>query len=237
MSKKTMLLALAVVSAAMFALPAVASAGEWKMDCPGGKATCAFTTSGGHAELRAVEEPTITCTGNTGEGTVSEGGTTGTFALTFTGCKAVGFVPCNTSGAGSGVIKVASSVSHNVYLEDNKTKLGILVTPATTTIICSGLSSIDVTGSVIGELQKNGTEKVEPAACNEEKEKFDVNFTNLAGNEKTQQWELITKTDTIKGPFYDLSASTEPSGTAKTATEIAKGTIAITGGKAKTTCP
>jgi hypothetical protein len=224
MSKKIVFLALAAVSASMFALPAAASAGEWKIDCPGGKATCTFTTSGGHAELRAVEEPTITCTSHTGSGTATNEGTTATVEGTFKGCKAVGFVPCNTSGAASGEIKVASSVAHAVYLEDNKTKLGVLATPATTTVICSGLSSIDVTGSVIGELTQG---------CNVESETFNGTATSAAGNEKTQKWEQVTKT----GATFDLTAATEPSGTAKTAVGVGSGTLTFVGGKAKTTCP
>jgi hypothetical protein len=222
MSKKIMLLALAVVSAALFALPAVASAGEWKMDCPKAEATCAFNTAGGHAELRAVEEPTITCTNNTGSGTATNEGTTGTFSITFTGCKALGFFSCNTSGAASGTIKLASSVSHNVYLEDNKTKLGLLVTPATTTLICSGISSLNVSGAVIGELTQG---------CNVTSSTFNVAFGAAAGNEKTQKWEQNTKT----GAILDLSATTE-GGSAKTAAQIATGTITFTTGEAKTTC-
>jgi hypothetical protein len=225
MNRKTiMLLALAVVSAAMFALPAVASAGEWKMDCPGGKATCEFTTSGGHAELRAVEEPTITCTANTGSGSATNEGTTGTLAITFTGCKALGFFSCNTSGAASGTINLASSVSHNIYLEDNKTKLGLLLTPATTTIICSGISSLNVSGSVIGELTQG---------CNVESQEFNVAFAAAAGNEKTQRWEQITKT----GSNFDLTATTDKTGgNNELAAQVASGTIKFTG-KAKTTCP
>src|SRR5215475_4243669 len=116
MSKKLMLLAAGALAALAFAaLPAVATAGEWTMDCPGGKAACEIETKGGAAELRASEEPTIKCTASTGEGSIAEGGKTGTFGLTFTGCTAtlVFTFECHTSGAASGVIKVAQSTSHN----------------------------------------------------------------------------------------------------------------------------
>jgi hypothetical protein len=164
MKHKMTLLALAAFSAALFALPSVASAGEWTMDCPGGKATCSFTTSGGHAELRAVNEPTITCTSSTGSGSVSTGGTTGTFGITFKGCTATLFftASCNSAGAASGEIKVATSTSHNVYLEPEKTTPGILVTPSTTEITCAGFSNITVTGNgLLGDLT---------ASCNQESE-------------------------------------------------------------------
>lgn len=115
-------------------------------------------------------------------------------------------------------------MSHNVYLEDNKTKLGILVTPATTTIICSGLSSTDMTGNAIGEVTQG---------CNVESQTFNGTASAAAGNEKTQQWEQITKT----GATFDGSATTEPSGTAKTAVGVGTGTLTFPTGKAKITCP
>jgi hypothetical protein len=224
MSKKTMLLALAAASAALFSLPVVASAGEWKIDCPNKEPTCAFTTSGLHAELRTLDEPTITCAANTGSGTATNEGTTGTLEVTFTGCKALGFFSCNTFGAASGTIKLASSVSHNIYLEDSKTKLGTLVTPATTTLICPGISSLNVSGTVIGELTQG---------CNVESQTFNVTFAAAASDEKTQKWEQITRTGETK---YDLTAPTE-GGPARTSAQIASGTITFSTGKAKTTCP
>jgi hypothetical protein len=228
MSKKLMLLAAGALTALAFAaLPAVASAGEWKMDCPENKETCSFSSSGGHAELRALNEPTITCTANTGGGTIAKGGLTGTFEITFTGCKATLFFTfeCHTSGATSGVIKVASSTSHNVYLEDNKTKPGILVTPATTTIICGSFSSIEVTGSVIGEV--TGT-------CNQKANSFPVDFAADPKNANTQKWETITNT----GPTtYDLNAATESDHVHHTAVQVATGTIKFAGaGEGQITC-
>jgi hypothetical protein len=221
MSQKIMLLALAGVSAVLFALPTGASAGEWKMDCPNGAPTCEFTTSGKHAELRGVEEPTITCTEHEGKGTATNEGTTGTFQITFKGCKALGFFNCNTNSAATGVIRVLSSAYHNIYLEDNKTTLGVLVTPATTTIICSGFS-LNVSGSIIGELWQG---------CSVESSEFNVSFFDAIGNEKTQEWEQVTKT----GSNYDLTVTTE-GGTAKTGIGVGFGTAHFLTGKAKTTC-
>jgi len=230
MSKKLMLLAAGALTALAFAaLPAVASAGEWVMDCPGGAKTCNFTTSGGHAELRAEGEPTITCTSSTGSGSVSEGGKTGTFGLTFKGCTATLFftVSCNSAGAASGEIKVASSVSHNVYLEPNKTTPGLLVTPATTEIICAGFSNITVTGNgLIGHLRE-----LTPGVsnCSKESETWNVDFKADPANSKTQDWEQVT----TEGTFYDLHAVT--SSTVRTAVMVASGQIKFVG-KSKVTC-
>lgn len=225
MKHKMMLLALAAFSAALFALPSVASAGEWTMDCPSGKATCSFSTSGGHAELRAVNEPTITCTSSTGSGSVSSGGKTGTFAMTFKGCTATLFftVSCKTTGAESGEIKVASSVSHNVYLEPEKTTPGLLVTPAPTEIVCGGFSNITVTGNgLLGDLT---------AACNAEAETFTVDFAADSKNPETQDWEEVT---TNPETLYDLHATTA-GGEPRTAVMVASGQLKFSG-KAKVTC-
>src|SRR3954467_15001728 len=98
MSKKIMLLALAVAGVALFALPAAASAQEihWTN-------TEAFTGSATPGNLAAEGEPTITCetTGHV-EGTPSAGGTTGSVHFDFTGCHATifGFTArCHTSGS------------------------------------------------------------------------------------------------------------------------------------------
>ncbi len=225
MKHKMTLLALAVFSAALFALPSVASAGEWTMDCPGGKATCTFTTSGGHAELRAENEPTITCTSSTGSGSVSTGGKTGTFGMTFKGCTATFFftVSCNSVGAASGEIKVATSTSHNVYLEPEKTTPGLLVTPAATEIVCAGFSNITVTGNgLLGDMT---------ASCNQEAETFTVDFAADPENAKTQQWEEVT---TNPETLYDLHAITS-GGEPRTAVMVASGQIKYVG-KAKVTC-
>lgn len=228
MSKKLMLLAAGALTALAFAaLPAVASAGEWKLDCPGGAVTCSFTTAGEHAELRAAEEPTITCKSSSGNGTVSEGGTTGTFGITFKECTAtlVFTFECHTSGASSGEIKVASSVSHNIYLKDDKTDPGILVTPATTTIICGSFSNITVTGNgLIGDVTQ---------ACNSESSTLNINFEASPENASTQRYEQNTKTGTL----FDLHAVTAGSATTHTAVEVAKGTATfVGGGKGKVTC-
>src|SRR5690242_12313534 len=100
MSKKMMMLALAAVSAAMFALPAVASAGSPTVDMS--TKNTHFTIAGGHAELRAGTDK-ITCTSVTGTGEWSQqtSATTGTVQFIFHGCieKNSGFnFSCGSSG-------------------------------------------------------------------------------------------------------------------------------------------
>jgi hypothetical protein len=220
MTKKMMLLALAAVSAAMFALPAVASAGEPVIDPASGKFPLTFTSAGGHSELRANEEPPITCTSNTGTGKYTSG-TTGEIALTFHGCTTSFFgfpVSCNSAGQPSGTIKTNTSVFHNVYVTDAKTNPGVLVTPPTspaglyTTIICGGFASIEVRGNgIIGELTspKCGAVAQKTATL------------NFAATGSSQTLKKVTAT----GTEYSLSSTTESSGKVTTSCEVAEGTV------------
>jgi hypothetical protein len=156
MSKKMMLLALAVVSAAAFALPAGASAAELHLT---NVTKFSGTFNGG--TLSANEEPTITCDGpNHVEGTVSPGGTTGTISLDYTNCRALGFFSCNT-------IKTGGTFHFITFGQ----KPGVLVTPEHTTIACAGLSSTTVTGNVIGTITS--------PECNGRSKKMTISFSAL----------------------------------------------------------
>jgi hypothetical protein len=228
MRKKLMLLAVGVVSVvALAALPAAASAGEWKLHCPGGSATCTFTATGGHAELRAAEEPTITCTSSSGSGSISNGGTTGTIGITYKGCTAtlVFTFECHTSGAASGEIKVASSVSHHVYLKHDKTDPGLLITPAITTVICGSFSGLQITGNgVIGDVTQ---------ACNSEASTLNINFEASPADMKTQRYEQ----NTLTGTLFDLHVTTHGAAESHTAALKTNLTAIFTGGgKGKITC-
>jgi hypothetical protein len=145
MSKKIMLLALAV--AALFALPAAASAQEAHVS--------GITTFNGHAPsgtLSATGEPTISSTTTVVTGSFDAGSTTtGKITLEFTGSTATLFgikVNCNTVGAASGVIK--SSGAFHIITTNNKP--AILVTPVPTAIICPGFSISEVGGNIIGTI-------------------------------------------------------------------------------------
>jgi len=81
MSKKIMLLALAVASVAMFALPAAASAEGIHLE-----GVTSFQGTASASIFAAEGEPIITCESADVEGTVSAGGTTGNITFDFTGC-------------------------------------------------------------------------------------------------------------------------------------------------------
>jgi len=155
MSKKMMLLALAVVSAAAFALPAGASAQEIHLTN-----VSSFSGTFDTSTLTAQEEPVVTC-GETSPtnapnhvtGTVSAGGTTGNITLDFTACHLgipiIGTIPCHTTGAPLNNTIKLSGVFHLITFS---AKPAILVTPVAFTIECGNLTPINVAGNVIGTI-------------------------------------------------------------------------------------
>jgi hypothetical protein len=217
MKNKMMLLALGLLALVSAALPAVASAGEPVVDAKAlteGK-SLSFTSAGTHAELRAENEPTITCTGNSGTGkyTTSK---TGEIALTFTGCKDLTFgSTCTSSGQAPGTIVTGTSVFHNVYLTDAKTTPGVLVTPPSSGVFasftCGGFFSSSVGGNgIIGHLSS--------PKCGETKTTATLSFTATTFN---QTYKQVTAT----GTSYSLTNTTAFGGTAKPAAEVAEGTV------------
>jgi hypothetical protein len=136
MNRKIMLLALAAVSAAALALPAMASA---LVPLHTGKLQTG-TVTGGAATLSKTGGTTITCTSTKGTATPTTT-TTGTLTLTFSGCSSNPVI-CQ-SGATSGVIETTALTYHLLTLT-NKAP-GILVTPNESTKVighfsCSFLS-------------------------------------------------------------------------------------------------
>ena len=215
MSKKIMLLALTAVSAVMFALPAVASAGEWEM-VPGGKA---FTVDNvGNTVLTTNNNETVTCTKVAGTGTYNTAPvstTTGTVEMTFTGCTTIIFgftVNCTTSGLATGTITTTTVGFTNIYLTDAKTTPGVKLTGAGAdehfaTFTCGGVKIV-VSGSVIGESE---------SICNHETKEHKLKFESTAHG--IQQW----KQNTLTGPETDLTATV--GGTAHTASQDGTGKL------------
>jgi hypothetical protein len=154
MTKKMMLLALAAVSAAMFAMPAAASA-TWKVD-PTNQTFSGTSEAGTTGFLSAAGEPTITCEGPdhvTGGWTAASNGTEGTFKLHATKCHVVivGFtIPCETAGAPLNNTIFTEGTFKNVTI--NTGKRGITVTPNATTVKCGPTTPITVTGTIIGQI-------------------------------------------------------------------------------------
>jgi hypothetical protein len=187
MSKKIMVLTLAVSSAAFFALPAMASAQEIHLE-PAEN----FTIAGSGGEFRASGEPTITCTGTSGSGSYNAGSTTtGTATLDFTGCHTAVFgftASCNTSGAASGTM-ASSGTFHLITISSGVS--GVLLTTSPTTIICAGSSNIRITGNVIGTITS--------PKCGESSKVVTLSFTATGS---TQNHLSYT------GTKYDLFSST-----------------------------
>jgi hypothetical protein len=198
MSKKMMLLALAVVSAALLALPAFASALELHYDT-----VTSFTGTGGSGNLVASEEPTITCEKtDVIEGVISAGGTTGSMTLDFTGCHTSVFgltAKCHTSGSALDNTIQTKGTFHLITIEPNVP--GVLVTTTPVEIICATISSTYVEGNIIGT--------VTSPKCGETSNKMTLSFSATGS---TQNHIKYT------GLPYDLLARTGgPSGTARTA--------------------
>ncbi|HEY5943302.1 MAG TPA: hypothetical protein VIT89_10645 [Solirubrobacterales bacterium] len=159
MSKKFMVLALAAVSAAMFALPAVASAGEWE-----NTTKSPFTVSNEGATpivLTASNGDTVTCTGVSGAGTWSTN-KHGTIpkGLDFTGCSAFGF-SCSTSGSPAGTITTNALTFTTVYLNSGKTTPGITLKPNSGETFVSFncfILPVTVHGSINGHIETGCTD-------------------------------------------------------------------------------
>jgi hypothetical protein len=213
MSKKIMLLALTVVSAALFALPAMASAAENHIEGATGKA---FTGSGPEGSLEATGEPTIKCTSTAASGSFTSE-TTGNVNLTFETCSATILgvsLHCRTSTEGTGVIKI-SNVFHLITIS-TIAKPGVLVTPPFPTIICGeGFSErkIQVGGTgVIGT--------VTSPACNTSSASMALKF---AATSSSQEHKLYTTNS------FDLTSTTE-GGSAVTAGLNGTATLNFTDG-------
>jgi hypothetical protein len=195
MSKKMMLLALAVASMTMFALPAASSAQEIHLE---GASTFSGDATAG--SLTAEGEPTITCETGDVEGTVSAGGTTGSTSLDFTGCHTTVFgftAKCHTSGSALDNTIQTSGTFHMITTSDGP---AILVTNETVTVVCAGISNTIVHGDVIGTITS--------PACGVASTTMTINY---AAHENVQTHDVYT------GVTHALTATTGSGGAAKTA--------------------
>lgn len=201
MSKKIMLLALAVACVAIFALPAAASAQEIHLE-----GVNSFEGKAGAGSLTAEGEPTITCESADVEGTVETGGTTGAISLDFTGCHTKVFgitAKCRTSGSPIDNTIKSSGNFHLITISTGSP--GILVTPVATTIVCAGISNTVTGGNIIGTITS--------PSCGEESASMTTVF-NATGS--AQEHTAYT------GNTYNLTAST---GTAKPAGLVSTATV------------
>lgn len=126
MSKKMMLLALTVASAALFALPAVASAQSWHI----AQAT-SFSVTGSGGTLTPTTGSNVSCTSTAGSGSFSTT-TGGTVSVVYHGCTGPFGFACTTPGQSSGTIVFADSFDAIMVNSTASTKdLGVLLTPDT----------------------------------------------------------------------------------------------------------
>lgn len=133
MSKRMLLVALSAISAALFVLPAAASATPVHLDTipPNG-----FTIHGPEGNLSTTSGATIKCTTATGGGVFTTT-TTGTVSLTFDHCFTTilgSTVTCTSTTpaevAGSGNISTTDNlVFHLITPDPQGNKPGILITP------------------------------------------------------------------------------------------------------------
>jgi hypothetical protein len=200
MSKKTILRALAVISAAFFALPSLAVAEEIHIE-PAEH----FNVSGTGGEVRAENEPTVTCTKTEGNGTFDAGGTTtGSIFRDYTGCHTTVFgftASCKSEGA-----EIAGTVANGGTFHMITWKNGsgvafpaVLMTTNTTKMVCAGISVVTFTGATISTITS--------PACGGSSKNLQLSLT---ATESTQNHLMYT------GKNYDLFLQTG-SGENKTA--------------------
>jgi hypothetical protein len=222
-----MILAAGVLAALAFtALPAVSSAQEYLVDCETG-AQCEGTIAGGAGVLSNTTNETVSCTSVHGIAKATSGSATGSFELTFTGCReTVTFFKfgCNSAGAASQTIKTGALVSHMVNLsETGGTVPGILVTNSNVTFECAGFSKKTVTGNVLGTIENEGN-----VACDTT---FDAqtkaDFTQTSHGQQTHK--------KYTGKEYDLTSSAHD-GVYHTSAQTGTGTITWTKNKVRITC-
>jgi hypothetical protein len=156
--------------------------------------------SSGSSAMSLADGTTISCTSGTGSG-VSTSKTTGEGSYTLHGCReqvsAFQFF-CTSEGQPSGTIKLASTVGHLVYLDENHTKPGVLATPPANGVFakfaCGGLFTVEVKGNgVLGQITS--------PKCGETSSKGTVVTESTShGVQKVRQVEET-------GTFYNLTAS------------------------------
>ena len=237
MKKKLMILAAGVLAALAFAaLPAVASAGEYVADCEGA-AVCTGTVAGGATQLRNTASEGISCTAVNGTATATNGSSTGTLELNFTGCveTITGFkFKCNSPTGGAGEVKTGQMVTHLIYLEPNAQTPGIKITlpVAGVTFTCAGFSKKTVTDKVIGHISNPN--------CKTFQQSHTADFAELKHPEPggiptpgVQRWMTATTT----GPTTDLKSNNHNGGAYVTSAQTGSGVITWAAGhKVNLTC-
>jgi|SRR6476620_6928459 len=194
MSKKMMALALAVVSAALFALPAVASAQSWHLS-----QAVAFSVTGSGGTMTSTEGASIQCTSTTGAGTFSTT-TSGSVSLIFHGCTGPFGFACTTTNQSSGTIVISTAFNGIMVTSSASTKdPGVVLTPTGSTeptagkgkqfteFSCLGISVKVAGNGIIGTIHN-------PAVpCNATASTWGINFESAsAGHQADKLWTGVT---------------------------------------------
>jgi hypothetical protein len=187
MSKKIMLLALVAVSAAMCAMPAVASANFNHLSAGG-----AFIVHGPAGNFNTVEGKTIACKTTTGEGSFATT-TTGIMKLVFHGCGTVvlGFTfNCTTAGLPTGTIETTQLGIHLVTIDNSDKSPGVLITPAAgeqfAHVECAGQAQTWTGNGIVGTVTSPN--------CGGTSNTATVDFNPLNNEHGKQEHRLVTGT-------------------------------------------
>jgi hypothetical protein len=225
MSKKMMVLALAVASAALFALPAAASAQSWHLN-----STTTFSLTGAGGKLTSTDGLVVSCTSTTGSGSFSTT-TEGTMSLILHGCTSLGFA-CTTPGQSSGTITFKVKFDGIMVSTNNP---GMLLTPDSpssstetngkkfiTDFSCIGISTKVYGNGVIGTLHSP------LPACGASASTWGLNFesSEKAGHQKDQVWtgtsyDLITSPSDATASLDDTATLHFPAARTLTCTHVA----------------
>jgi hypothetical protein len=203
MSKKMMVLALAVASTAMFALPTVASAQSWHLN-----QTTSFSVTSFGANVTSTDGTTFTCTSLTGAGTFSTT-TGGSMSFVYHGCTGPFGFACTTTGQSSGTIAVSYTFDGIMVTSTVSTKdPGILFTPTGITEptpgkkLVSEYSCLGISIKVFGN-GMIGTIHSPAAPCGQTASTWGLNFeSSSAGHQKDKLWT---------GTEYDLASTASAS--------------------------
>jgi hypothetical protein len=227
MSKKIMLLALAAVTAAMFAVPATASATFVPLHLEPTPAS--FSINGGAATLRGPIG-TIKCEKVAGTATPEAGGTTGKVTLTFGGGCNLGGVVCTSTGEAAGNIKTEELTYHLLTLDAHGTgvtgshaQAGILMTPNANTLFAKFVCQTPFFPTTV-EVKGNGVlGTITSPTCGTSSTTSTMAFQPAAAGSSTQTHRYThgATAATTTGPF-NLTASGGEASQEATATLTAK---------------
>ena len=197
MSRKTILLALAAVSAAMLALPALASAQSWHLD-----STTSFSVAGSGGTLTTTEGGTVSCTSLTGSGTFSTT-TGGSISLISHGCTGPFGFGCNSPGQGSGTIAVSATFDAIMVTSSaSEKKAGVLFTPTESAEPTSGLkqfTEFSCLGISLKLFGKGVIATVSSPACGESTTKVTAVFASSSNGHQDDK--------TYTGNTFDMQSN------------------------------